>query len=127
MGLEGETYRAALRRIDRYMAMLALAGTLMCAVQWGWPGAGGFAFGIAASWLNFRWIKKVAEAVGGAPQTRRATGYAIILGLRYLLLGGIGYVILKFFGVNLLALLAGLLSVVAAVIFEALYQLFTYA
>lgn len=127
MEADGLLYRNAVRRINRYMAVLALAGTAMCAAQWGWQGAVGFAFGATASWLNFRWIKRLVEALGGETKSRRAAGFAIVLGLRYLLLGAIGYVILKFFGVNLLATLAGLLSVVAAVIFEALYQLFTYA
>lgn len=120
-------YRTAVRRITRFSGILAFAGTVLSAAQWGWRGAAGFAFGALASWLNFRWIKRLVDSLGEAPKTRRAAAFAVLLGLRYLLLGAAGYVMLKFFGVNLLATLAGLLSVVAAVIFEALYQLFTYA
>lgn len=129
--MEADTllYANAMRRINRYCAVLALAGTAMAAAQWGWRGAAGYAFGALASWMNFRWIKGVVEALGTTAKPRRAMVLAVLLGLRYALLGGAGYVILKVFGVNLMATLAGLCAVVAAVIFEALYQLFftTYA
>lgn len=120
-------YRNALRRINQYMVVLGLTGTLVCSVWWGWRGSVGFAFGALASWLNFRWIKRLVDSLGVRTPTRRAAAFAILLGLRYLLLGAAGYVMLKVFGVNLLATLAGLLSVVAAVIFEAVYELFAYA
>jgi hypothetical protein len=120
-------YQRAVRRINRFTLILAFSGTLVCAAQWGWRGAAGFTFGTLATWLNFRWIKHLVDSLGETPKSRRAAVFAVLLGLRYVLLGAAGYVILKFFEVNLLATLAGLLTVVAAVIFEALYQLVTYA
>jgi len=127
MNADAALYRDAMRRINLYVAVLAVSGTVGSTILWGWPGAAGFAFGAAASWLNFRWIKPVVDSLGGEAEPRRAAGFAILIALRYLLLGAAGYVMLKVFGVNLLATVAGLLSVVAAVILEAVYQLFTYA
>jgi hypothetical protein len=56
---------------------------------------------------------------GGAatPRFRR------FFGMRYVLLGAICFVIIKFFGVSYLALLAGLLISVAAVLVEIVYEL----
>lgn len=48
---------------------------------------------------------------------------AALYGLRYLLLGGVVFVIIKYFEVSFLAVLAGLLVSVAAIILEILYEL----
>ena len=52
---------------------------------------------------------------------------AVFLGMRYLLLGGGLYVILKFTAISLPPTLAGLFLLVAAVMLEILFELAMYA
>ena len=96
---------------------------------WRWPSADGapradFLLGAAASYLNFRWLKRVVDALGKAaegdpPRPRMA----VFLGLRYVLLALGAYVILKGSVISLPAALAGLFVSVAAVILEILFEL----
>ncbi len=67
----------------------------------------------------------LAPSVDGFPGGRPPPAQALLvfLLLRYLLLGCGGYVIVKFFGLNLTAALLGLFVAIAAVIFEILYEL----
>jgi hypothetical protein len=76
--------------------------------------------GAIISALNFRWLKQVAMMLGSGRARPRA---AVALGLRYLLLAGAAYVILKYSVISLPATLSGLFVAVAAVIFEILFQL----
>ncbi len=127
VNVDQDLYLTAQRRITWMTVVLAAGGTVVCAILSGVPGALGFATGSFFSWANFRLIKRIVDSVGKPAQGRRGAAFAVFLGLRYAVLGAAGYVILKYFGVNLLAVLAGLLAVVAAVILEAIYQLITYA
>lgn len=116
---DGVFYARALRRIDRVAWVLAGGVTLGVAVLQGWRAGVGCAIGAVLSFVNLQLWKRVANAVGpegGGPS-------ATALGLRYLLLGGVIFVIIKYFEVSLLAVLAGLLVSVAAVLLEILYEL----
>jgi hypothetical protein len=73
------------------------------------------------SWLNFRWLRLLAGALGS--RKRLARGRAIVLGSRYLLLGGGAYVILRFSSISLPGVLTGLFVSAAAVIAEILFEL----
>ena len=110
----------AVVRLLRTMAAISLGGSLGLLAFKGWTWGAGFALGSVVSWLNFRWLKQIVEALGGKRPRARL---AILLGLRYLLLGGGAYVILKYSLISLHATLAGLFVSVAAVIVEILYQL----
>ena len=117
-------FAPAVERIFRWMAWLAAAGTLAALALGGWRAAAGFLAGSLASYLNFRWLKRLVEALGrsasGKPPRARV---AVFLGLRYVLLAAGGYVILKSSVVNLPAALAGLFVSVAAVILEIIFEL----
>lgn len=106
------------------MAWLAGGGAVAALALGGWPAAGGFLAGSVASYLNFRWLKRLVEALGpgtaGKPPRARV---AVFLGLRYALLGLGGYVILKSSVISLPAALAGLFVSVAAVILEIVFEL----
>ena len=70
---------------------------------------------------NYHWLRRVTGVArfGGPAKDRKA----VLLGLRYLLLGGGSYVILKYTAISLPAALAGLFVPVAAVIIEILIEL----
>jgi hypothetical protein len=78
--------------------------------------------GTALSFVNFLWWRSVAEAVGGSGKALWRSS-ALVLSLRYLLIGGAIYAIVKILKITPEALLAGLLVSVAAVVLEALYEL----
>lgn len=103
------------------MLALAAAGSAAAFLWRGWTWGAGFALGAAVSWLNYRWLKQVADALGGNRRPR--TGLAVLAGLRFLLLSGGAYVILRFSKISVRAGLLGLFVSAAAVIVEMLYQL----
>jgi len=113
-------FQRAVARIWRITAVLSLAGTLLFLLWRGWAWAAGFVLGCAISALNFRWLKQVATALGGPAAKPRM---AVLLGLRYLLLGAGAYVILKYSGISLAAMFWGLFAAVAAVMIEILIEL----
>jgi hypothetical protein len=98
------------------------AGGLIASTAWGgWSWGAGFALGAVVSWLNFRWLKQVVDALGQSRPTRKRV--AILAGLRYALLGGGAYVILHFSSVSMTAALLGLFVSVAAVVIEICFEL----
>jgi hypothetical protein len=119
-------YARALHRIRRFIVFWIVVGGAASFLWRGWRGGIAFLLGSLASYLNFRWLKQLVDALGPAPTRRPTARFAILMGLRYLLLGLGGYVIVTFTQLNLLTALAGLFVSVAAVILEILFEL-TYA
>ena len=117
-------FNRALYRIHRWILILSGAGLVAAAIYGGWRWAAGYALGAAASWLNFRWLKQLVnslgQAIAGKPPKARV---AVMLGLRYLLLGAGAYVIVKFTALSVAAALIGLFVPTAAVILEILFEL----
>jgi hypothetical protein len=116
--------RRALVRIGKLMWVIAAGGAIGLTVWRGWTWSAGWLIGSALSALNFRWMKQMADGLGreGAKPSK-----AVFLGMRYLLLGGGLYVILKFTSISVPAALAGLFLLVAAVLLEILFELVMYA
>jgi hypothetical protein len=110
----------AVGRIWRITGVLSAAGALAFLGYRGWRWAEGFALGAGLSVLNFRWLKQVAMGLGSTAAKPRM---AVLLGLRYLLLGGGAYVILKYSAISVAAMFWGLFVCVAAVILEILIEL----
>jgi hypothetical protein len=114
----------AVERILRLTLALTVLGAAVYFVKGGWRGGCGFLLGGSISYWNFRWLKRtvyaLGEAAGGKPPRARV---AVLLGLRYLLLGGGAYAILKFSEISLNAALVGLFVPAAAVILEILIEL----
>ena len=120
MDPEEHFFERALARISRSILVLSLAGAATLLVFGGWRWSVGFAAGATASWLNFRWLKQLVDALGG----RRPRGrLALFLCARYPLLGLGAYAILSYSEISLPAALAGLFVPVAAVLFEILFEL----
>ncbi|HKX00814.1 MAG TPA: ATP synthase subunit I [Bryobacteraceae bacterium] len=117
-------FQRALRRIHLWILILSGAGLVAAAIYGGRPWAAGYSLGTAAGWLNFRWLKQLVtslgEAAAGKPPKARV---AVMLGLRYLLLGAGAYVIVKFTALSVAAALIGLFVPTAAVILEILFEL----
>jgi hypothetical protein len=111
-------------RIQRLTFTLTLFGAAVYFAKAGWRGGCGFLLGGLIAYLNFHWIKRtvyaLGEAAGGKPPRARV---AVFLGLRYLLLGGGAYAILRFSEISLNAALVGLFVPAAAVILEILIEL----
>lgn len=104
------------------MLWITIAGSLTAAWQSGWATALGFLIGAAVSAINFRWLHHLADSLdAAAPQPRK--GLKLLLPLRYVLFAAAGYVIVKYFKVNILAALVGLFVAVAAVLVEIVYEL----
>ena len=115
-----EWFSRAAHRLTALMSALSIAGTVAAGVWRGWSWAAGFAVGAAVSWFNFRWLRRLTEALGAA-RVRRAS--AVFLASRYLVLGLLAYVILRYTSISLPAALAGLFVSAAAVILEILFEL----
>jgi len=111
--------RAAVR-VNKLMLALAGSGAIAFLAWRGWMWCLGWLLGCTASIFNFRWIKRATDSLGTAGAKDRK---AVLLGLRYLLLGGGAYVIVRFTAISLPAALAGLFVSVAAVLIEILIEL----
>jgi hypothetical protein len=120
--MTGEFYEQALGRMTRIAAALGAAGAIGAVAARGLRPAAGFLIGAIISLINFRWWVGLAGAIGGSakPPLR---GSAAILGLRYVLVAGVVYAIVKILEITLVAVLAGMFVSVAAVILEILYEL----
>lgn len=110
----------ALARIAKVTWALAVGGAIAALALRGWTWGAGFALGSAVSWLNYSLLKQVAYGIG-KPRTRKRV--VVFAGLRYLLFGGGGYVIVRFTPISMPAVLLGLFVAVAAVIVEIIIQL----
>ena len=111
-------------RILRLTLILTAVGTAVYFVIGGWRGGCGFLLGGLISYFNFGWLKRTVDALGGRPGGMPLRARTIvILGLRYLLLGGGAYAILKFSEISLKAALVGLFAPAAAAILEILIEL----
>lgn len=114
-------FEGALERIAKSTFAITMGGVVLLTVWRGWTWGAGFALGALASWVNFRLLKRVVEALGSNRPTRARV--AVLAGLRYALLGGGGYAILRYSSVSLTATLLGLFVAVAAVIVEICFEL----
>jgi hypothetical protein len=111
---------SAIARVWKVTFALGIVGAIGLLIWRGWMWGAGFALGAAISALNFHWLKRVALTLGSAQAKPRV---AVVLGLRYLILGVIAYVILKYSAISLSAMFWGLFVAVAAVVIEILFEL----
>jgi ATP synthase I chain len=118
---EERLFERALERISKAMFALGAGGAIAATAWRGWACGAGFAVGAVASWINFRWLKQIVDALGSKRPTRKRV--AVLAGLRYLLLGGGAYVILHYSRISLPAALVGLFVAAGAVIVEILFEL----
>jgi hypothetical protein len=115
----------AVGRIFRLTQVMSAAGVAAYSVAGGWRAGLGFLLGALISYLNFRWLKRTVDALGALAGAKPPSArVAVLLGLRYLLLGLGAYAIVKFSEISLTAALVGLFMPALAVILEILIELF---
>lgn len=113
------------RRVIWIMAALTLTGAPWCGLWAGSKGAIGFLAGAAVSWVSFSLLYKLVRDVESTASGKAGSAVAAVLhSLRYLVLGGAIYVIVRLYGVFVPALALGLLVAVAAATIEAVYESF---
>jgi len=117
------SFESAAARIGRILVVVAMLGTCAALALGGWKTGAGFLLGSAISGLNYHWLHKLVESLGdgGRPRYR-----SIVLGFRYLILGGGAYVIVRLSKTSLRAVLAGLFVLTAALFVEVIFE-FVYA
>lgn len=122
MEAEADFDKQALSRIYRIIPWLT-GFTAMAVAIWKGPLTGlAFLLGAVASYMNFSFIHQMVGGLGPGGKPPRKRVYVFLL-LRFGLLAGGGYVIVKIFGLNGIAALAGLFVPIAAVTVEILYEL----
>ena len=109
-------------RLYKLIIVLGLIGSATAFVKWGGQAGVGFLLGAAASYLNFHWLHGLVTAMGSEEKTRPRL--AFFLGNRYFLFGLVAYMLVRFFGIDLMAALAGLLVPVAAIMVESVRAVF---
>lgn len=109
-----------LRRIERFALALGVIGAIAAEVRFGARTAAGFFCGASISVLNFWTLDRMTAAITSSGIARGAAG---LYGLRYFMVGGVIYVIVKVLEISLMSVLAGLFVSAAAVIVEILYEL----
>jgi ATP synthase I chain len=121
-------YSGALRRIGRFMAVLAPLLVAVAGWRFGLRAAIGFAFGCGIAYINFDWLKRVvagfADRATGAETSKSGQGIVFRFLLRYVLMAIGAYVILAVSPASLNGLLAGLFLPVAAIACEAAYEVY---
>lgn len=112
-------YDRALARMDRIAMGVGCVAVLLFFFREGWKGALGCGVAASASIYNLRRLR----ALAGRLATPGSAGSAVLAGLRFLVLGLLCFVIIKYFGVSAVAVFSGLLISVAAVVIEIFYEL----
>jgi len=121
-------YSSALLRIRNFMLVLAPAFCAAAWIKFGGRTAAGLLLGCIIAYLNFQWLKRgvsgLADKVTNSGKRQSGKGIVARFLLRYALLGLAAYVILTSFPASLAGLFVGLFLPVAAIICEAIYEIF---
>jgi hypothetical protein len=118
----------ALDRIRQGMIVLGVGFSALAWIFFGWRMAAGLACGCCVAYLNFHLLKRVVTGVvertvvSGVPQSGK--GIILRFVLRYLAVACAACVILTSYPASLHAFFAGLFLPVAAIFWEAAYELY---
>lgn len=120
------------KRIEWLTLALGLLASTAAGWRWGWRDGIGLAFGSLLAWLNFRWLEQVVSGLFRASLASSKTSsgrplrwiFAKFLARMALLVVAL-YVILRGAWLPGRAVLAGLFSLIAAVILEVTYEVAT--
>jgi hypothetical protein len=115
------SFPRASARIGKFMIVVGALGTCGALLLGGWKTGAGFLLGAAISTLNFYWLHQLVAALGSG---RKPGNRSVILGFRYLILGGAAYAILRVSPISLKGVLAGLFVLTAALFGEVIFEIF---
>jgi hypothetical protein len=118
--MSADFYERALRRVRLFAIAVGLTGTVAVLMVRGTRPAAGFLMGATLSILNFRGLSMLVQVLGGSAKPGPLA--ALLVALRYVLIGSAIYVIVRFLGVTAEAVVWGLLAAFAAVILEILFE-----
>lgn len=108
------------------MLVLGVVALVVSWARFGWRTGLGFALGGAIGCVNFYWLKRIVEGMGGLAASAGGTvstrGITFRFLLRYSLMAGAAFVILIVSRESLYGLFAGLLLPVSAMLCEAVYE-----
>jgi hypothetical protein len=131
MAMSEEFYKRVERRIEWLTLAVGVAGAAWAAARWGWRSGAGLGCGAIIAWLNFRWLEQGVGALFAAslqtssPAPRVSLRAYAGFTARMALLVGAVCVILKSRWLPGRAVLAGLFSLIAAVLLEVGYEVAT--
>ena len=123
----------AYRRILRVAIALSVAGTLVAALLFTWQSGLGLAIGSLLAYINFVWLhrgtERLVERILASNKTTTADAskarkvrFAFPFPLRYALLIGVAYVILKSYPRLLIGFIVGLILPILAAMGEGIYE-----
>jgi hypothetical protein len=123
----------AYRRILRVAIVLSVAGTLAAALFFTWQSGLGLAIGSLLAYINFVWLHRGTERIverilasnklAAADTSKvRKVRFAFPFPLRYALLIGVAYVILKSYPRLLIGFIVGLILPILAAMGEGIYE-----
>ena len=120
--LDAAPYQAAMRRLMILVPACGVAGIAVALAALGWRHAVGVTIGVLAGWGNFMLLVRVVNSLGpGANRPARRTGFLLLGAL--LVLGGLGFGIIRVLGIHSEPLFAGLATPLAAVIVSIFFEL----
>jgi hypothetical protein len=123
----------AYQRILRVAIVLSVAGTVAAALLFSWQSGLGLAIGSLLAYINFVWLHHgterlvermvVSNKTTSADKTKpRKVRFAFPFPLRYALLFGVAYVILKSYPRLLIGFIVGLILPILAAMGEGIYE-----
>jgi hypothetical protein len=127
-GVAERFFSDAIPRMTRLVLLLGTVFALAVAWRWGWIVAAGFATGVLVAYWSFRSLSKAVQALAGRIVEKNSPerGFTLVHGffLRYLLAGGIAYVIFTSSSQAFRGFLFGLCTPVGAMLLEAVVEAF---
>jgi hypothetical protein len=123
----------AYQRILRVAIVLSVAGTVAAALLFSWQSGLGLAIGSLLAYINFVWLhhgtERLVERMVASKNTTvadkskpRKVRFAFPFPLRYALLFGVAYVILKSYPRLLIGFIVGLILPILAAMGEGIYE-----
>jgi hypothetical protein len=123
----------AYQRILRVAIVLSVAGTVATALLFSWQSGLGLAIGSLLAYINFVWLhhgtERLVERMVASNKTTvadkskpRKVRFAFPFPLRYALLFGVAYVILKSYPRLLIGFIVGLILPILAAMGEGIYE-----
>jgi hypothetical protein len=110
--------------MERTAIVISICGVAVALIFYGWRNALGFAGGTVIAYFNFGLWKQISGALGAPGASVPGGASAALLGLRYLLIGGAVFAMIKVLDVSAMPVVGGLLVSAAAVLIEIVRQLF---